>query len=228
MVNWYFDKSKVTETANTTRNKKSWYDIYNSAFLINNTDSISIYHKSKLVVGVEHMPFRNIIKPILGDYIINLGGTVGTHATQEERGVFTNNNISTAPIICYESVYGEFVTGYVQNGANILSVITNDGWWQNTQGHKQHLSFSRLRAIENRRSVARSANTGISAFINQRGDITKSLPYGVKGVLADDIHVNSELTVYTKFGDYIARVSFFIALIIFMYILTIRKKSLMY
>jgi|LGOV01.1.fsa_nt_gb apolipoprotein N-acyltransferase len=228
LVNWYFDKSKVTETANTTRNKKSWYDIYNSAFLINNTDSISIYHKSKLVVGVEHMPFRNIIKPILGDYIINLGGTVGTHATQEERGVFTNNNISTAPIICYESVYGEFVTGYVQNGANILSVITNDGWWQNTQGHKQHLSFSRLRAIENRRSVARSANTGISAFINQRGDITKSLPYGVKGVLADDIHVNSELTVYTKFGDYIARVSFFIALIIFMYILTIRKKSLMY
>jgi len=175
------------------------------------------------------MPFRDVIKPLLGDFIINLGGTVGTHVTQDERSIFTNNkfNISTAPIICYESVYGEFVTGFVQNGANILSVITNDGWWQNSQGHKQHLSFSRMRAIENRRSVARSANTGTSAFVNQRGDIIKSLGYEKRGSLSAVIKSSdAELTIYTQFGDYIARIAIFIMVVIFMYAISVRKGSL--
>ena len=229
-IRWYPNKDEVSETARVTRDGKSWYDVYNSAFSINNTDSIGIYNKSKLVVGVENMPFRNIIKPLLGSVIIDLGGTVGTLGVQKERTVFTNKNygITTAPIICYESVYGEFVTDFVKNGANILSVITNDGWWNDSQGHKQHLSLSRLRAIENRRSVARSANTGISAFINQRGDIIKSLPYGVKGSISENIKANSEITVYTEFGDYIVRVAMFIALIIFTYVLTIRKNSMTY
>ena len=230
LVQWYFDKNDATETARASRNKKSWYDVYNSAISINNSDSISVYHKSKLVVGVENMPFRNIIQPLLGNVVIDLGGTIGTLGIQENRSVFTNKNynITTAPIICYESVYGEFVTGYVKNGANILSVITNDGWWNNTQGHKQHLSFSRLRAIENRRGVARSANTGISAFINQRGDILKSLPYGVKGSISENIKANTEITVYTEFGDSIVRIAMFIAMIIFLYVLTIKKKSVAY
>ena len=227
LLHRYYDKNKVTETVNSTRSGNMWYDIYNSAFMIDNSYNIDIYHKSKLVVGVEHMPFRKVIKPLLGDYIINLGGTVGTHATQEERGVFENKhyNITTAPIICYESVYGDFVTGYVRNGANILAVVTNDGWWQNTQGHKQHLSFSRLRAIENRRSVARSANTGVSAFINQRGDIIKSLDYDTRGALSANIKANTELTIYSQFGDYFARIAILIATIIFIYTLTIRKNN---
>lgn len=230
LVQWYYNKDEATGTSRASRNNKSWYDVYNSAMAIDNTDSINIYHKSKLVVGVENMPFRNVIKPLLGNVVIDLGGTIGTLGTQEERSVFTNKNfnITTAPIICYESVYGEFVTGYVRNGANILSVITNDGWWNNTQGHKQHLSFSRMRAIENRRSVARSANTGISAFINQRGDIIKSLPYGTKGVITENLKANTKITIYTEFGDSIVRVAMFIASLIFLYVLTIRKKSLTY
>lgn len=230
LVKWYFNKEDVTETARATRNKKSWYDVFNSAIFLNDSDSISFYHKSKLVVGVENMPFRNIIKPLLGNVVIDLGGTIGTLGIQKERSVFTNENynITTAPIVCYESVYGEFVTGYVKNGANILSVITNDGWWKETQGHKQHLSFSRLRAIENRRSVARSANTGISAFINQRGDIINSLPYGVEGSISSNIKANTEITVYTEFGDSLVRVAMFIAAIIFLYVLTVKKKSLVF
>lgn len=231
LVQRYYNKDDATETSNAVRGGKMWYDISNSAIMIDDSDSIPVYDKSKLVVGVEHMPFRGFLKPLLGDFIINLGGTVGTHVTQENRDVFTNKKygISAAPIICYESVYGEFVTGYVKNGANFLSVITNDGWWQNSQGHKQHLSFSRMRAIENRRSVARSANTGISAFINQRGDIIKSLEYEKRGALNADIKASdSELTIYTQFGDYIARVAMFIAVLIFMYILSVRKSSLSY
>lgn len=222
-----YDKKNISETANYSKNGKIWYDIYNSAFMVDASKKIQIYHKSKLVVGVEHMPFRSFMKPLLGDLIIDLGGTSGSNATQKHRSVFINKHygVTAAPIICYESVYGEFVTEYVRKGANILSVITNDGWWENTEGHKQHLSFSRLRAIENRRSVARSANTGVSAFINQRGDIIKSLDYGVEGVISSDLKLNTEKTIYTLYGDSIARVAIFVVIFALLGTITDRENS---
>ena len=82
-----------------------------------------------------------------------------------------------APVICYESVYGEYSTGYIKKGAQAIFIMTNDGWWDNTAGHRQHLYFASLRAIEARRAIARSANTGISAFVNQRGDILQPTRY---------------------------------------------------
>ena len=218
LVSKYYTEEEASEFSNSYKGK-FWYDISNSALHFNINDSLKIYDKSKLVVGVEHMPFRNVIKPLLGDFVLNLGGTIGTHVTQDYRTVFENDKfgVKIGPIICYESIYGEFVTDYVNNGANILAVITNDGWWKESQGHKQHLSFSRLRAIENRRSVARSANTGISAFINQRGDILKSLKYDTKGSLSASINVNNELTIYTQHGDYIARISIFLFVLLLTY-----------
>jgi len=203
-----------------------WYDDYNSAFLMNNEDSTQLYHKSKLVVGVENFPYQSVLKPILGDVMIDLGGTVAMKTTQENREAFSlNNNYKTAPIICYESVYGEYVTGYVNNGANFLSIITNDAWWGDTQGHEQHLSYARLRAIESRRSVVRSANTGISAFINPKGEITKSLGYEERGSIKSDITLNSEKTFYVKYGDYIARISILIGIIIFAFTFIRHTKS---
>ena len=95
-------------------------------------------------------------------------------------------------------------------------MLTNDAWWGNTQGHKQLLSYTRLRAIETRKSVARSANTGISAFINQRGDIIKQLEYGKEGSLKQTLLLNDEVTTYVRYGDYIARISAFIGLGIFL------------
>ena len=138
--------------------------------------------------------------------------------TQDYRGVFTSSNTKfrAAPIICYESVYGEFVTGYVRNNANFLAIITNDAWWNDTQGHKQHLSLARLRAIETRRDIARSANTGISAFINAKGEVTSELAYNEKGALAGQITANEKLTFYVLAGDYIARISIFIMLFVFL------------
>ncbi|MCB0375164.1 MAG: apolipoprotein N-acyltransferase, partial [Sinomicrobium sp.] len=108
--------------------------------------------------------------------------------------------------------------------ANFLAIITNDGWWSDTQGHKQHLSYARLRAIETRRSIARSANTGISALINRKGDIISSLPYGTGGVLAGSIGINDTITFYVKYGDYIARLAYFTAGILFLFGLAKKKK----
>jgi len=148
-----------------------------------NNKGIQLYHKSKLVPFVERIPFPRLFKP-LEKFSINLGGTVGSLGEQEERTVFTSANglIKAAPIICYESVYGEYVTDYVKNGANILCVITNDGWWRDTPGYRQHFNYACLRAIETRRSIVQSANTGISGFINQRGEILQAT-HGGKAML---------------------------------------------
>ncbi len=221
------EKNKTTSQSNYVPNKNFWFNDYNSAFFLNNyTDSIALYHKSKLVVGVENLPYQNIIKPILGDVMINLGGTVALKTTQNERSVFRNfEGKSVAPVICYESVYGEFVTEYIQKGGQFIGIITNDAWWGNTQGHKQLLSYARLRAIETRKSIARSANTGISAFINQKGQITQSLAYEKQGSLKDTILLNDTITFYTRFGDYIARISIFIAFGIFLLAFTRRKTT---
>jgi len=203
-----------------------WYNDYNSAFMINSSEEDQIYHKSKLVVGVENFPYQSVLKPILGDAMIDLGGTVAMKTTQEDREVFsTLQNHNIAPIICYESVYGEYVTGYVRNKAQFLAIITNDAWWGNTQGHQQHLSYARLRAIETRRSVVRSANTGISAAINPKGEIMASLDYEKQGSLLVHVPLQKKQTFYVLFGDYIARVSLFILIFVLLFAFTRRRNQ---
>lgn len=216
-IDVFNDPLKVRSETNQY-NATTWYDDYNSAILLNTSGTIQQYNKSKLVVGIENFPYQDILKPILGDIMIDLGGTVAMKTTQEDRSIFTSSNskFKVGPIICYESVYGEFVTGYVRNDADFLAIITNDAWWNTTQGHKQHLSYARLRAIETRREIARSANTGISAFINAKGDIVKRLDYNVKGAIAGQIKTNDTITFYVKAGDYIARISVFVLLFVFL------------
>lgn len=227
MVDVFTDPSKIRPQTNQVKSGL-WYDDYNSAFFMNGeTDSTGFYNKSKLVVGVENFPYQDLLKPILGDAMIDLGGTVAMKTTQPNREVFTlDNGAKVGPIICYESVYGEYDTGYVKNGAEFLAIITNDAWWGDTQGHKQHLNYARLRAIESRRAIARSANTGISAFINQKGEITAKLGYGKQGSLKGKVILNSEKTFYVRFGDYIARISMFLALFIFLFAVVRKRKPL--
>lgn len=227
-IDWFHDKKRIRKETNTYKPRiNTWYDDYNTAILVNASDSVAKYNKSKLVVGVENFPYQHILKPIVGDALIDLGGTVAMKTTQDYRGVFTSSNhkFKAAPIICYESVYGEFVTGYVRNEANFLTIITNDGWWNDTQGHKQHLSLARLRAIETRRDIARSANTGISAIINSKGEITSRLAYNQKGALAGQITTNDKLTFYVIAGDYIARISIFIMIFVFLIGFFRKEKS---
>ncbi len=236
MYSMFTDPAKVRAQTNQLR-PGMWYDDYNAAFLMNNqTDSTQFYYKSKLVVGVENFPYQEILKPILGDIMIDLGGTVAMKTTQPNReSLITNDSVKVAPIICYESVYGEYIADYIKKspngdagGAQFLAIITNDAWWGDTQGHKQHLSYARLRAIETRRYIAQSANTGISAFINAKGEIVSSLGYEKQGSLKENVVLHSEKTFYVKHGDYIARVSLFLAAFIFLFAVVKRRgKELM-
>jgi apolipoprotein N-acyltransferase len=165
---------------------------------------VQFYHKSKLVPGVEQTPFSSslsFLKPAFEAF----GGSAGSYGKQDRPSVFySQNGIGAAPVICYESIWGEYVADYVLQGAQFIAVITNDAWWGNTPGKDQHLLYAKLRAIEARRWVARSANTGISAFINQRGDVVQRSGWWVSTALKADINLNDEQTFYVKHQDYIA------------------------
>jgi apolipoprotein N-acyltransferase len=189
---------------------------YNSSLLIDHKDRHTFVHKSKLVLGVEKIPFSSIF-PWLETLAIQNGGTSGTLGIEKVPPTMTVNNVTFAPIVCYESIYGEFISQQVKRGAEVLFVITNDAWWNNSPGHKQHMAFSRLRALETRRSLARSANTGISCFINQRGDVIKQSKYDEKTGLRARINLNKTNTFYTTYGDIIGRVLSAIGVLFFIF-----------
>lgn len=191
-------------TASSDYDKRSGVYIsrYNAAIQIENSPKVQFYHKSKLVPGVEQIPFSALtfLKPVFAGF-----GGGGSYGSQEKPSVFySQSGIGSAPVICYESIWGEYVADYVQQGAQFIAVITNDAWWGNTSGKDQHLLYAKLRAIETRRWVARSANTGISAFINQRGDIVQRSKWWTRTALKAEINLNDELTFYVKHQDYIA------------------------
>lgn len=201
-----------------------YYDVINGALQIGDShDSIPLYIKSKLVIGVEMLPYPQVLTKIL-DYV-DLGGMAGQVLTQEERNVFYGTDgTPTGTAICFESVYGEHYNGYIKKGAQAMFIITNDGWWDDTYGYKHHFNYARLRAIETRRSIARSANTGISAFINQRGDIIKELGWDIRGTITDDINLNDKITFYARYGDVIGRIAGLTFILLLLYLLAVKMK----
>lgn len=215
----YKEDEEKPSTASYLDRQGIWVDEYNSAIQIIPNQQPEVYHKAMLVPGVEIFPYINFFKPILGDVMLDLGGTTRSLGISKERKVFANpyNKSVIAPIICYESIYGEFVTGYVKKGANLLTIVTNDSWWGYSQGHKQLLVYAKLRAIETRREIARAANSGTSAHINSRGDIVDELPYGAKGALTAKVNLIDKETFYTKSGDFLSRICLFVigALLLF-------------
>jgi apolipoprotein N-acyltransferase len=217
---------ELSATARRFRDMEGHYDAYNTAIFLDTSVHIGLHHKSKLTPGVEKMPFARLMKP-LENLAFDLGGTVGSLGIDPERTVFMrrDDSLKIAPVICYESVFGSYVTQYVRKGANLIFVITNDGWWGNTPGHRQHLAFSRIRAIETRRSIARSANTGISAFIDQRGDLHQATSYWNPAVIRQKINANDKVTFYVLHGDYIARLSAFTSVFLLLIAISLRLRK---
>ncbi|MCX8079781.1 MAG: apolipoprotein N-acyltransferase [Bacteroidia bacterium] len=214
----FYDHEKPSSTARMDKNSGKYYDMFNTAIWIT-SDTVDVYHKSILVPGVEKMPFPSVFK-FLDKLAIDMGGTTGSLGMQEDRHVFSaKEGWKAAPIICYESVYGEYVGDYVRKGANVLCVITNDGWWGNTPGHRQHLKFGTLRCVEYGLPMLRSANTGISAVVDEHGKILKTLGYEQQGVLNGEISLYDSKSVYTSIKDIISRIMLVLSLVIFVFCL---------
>lgn len=179
-----------------------YYESYNSALLLD-TASASIYHKSKLVPGVEVLPR---FLGFMSEAFEKFGGTGGGYARDTAAKVLAlpNQSYKIAPAICYESIYGDYLTSFIRKGADIICIITNDGWWGNTQGHKQHMNYARLRAIETRKWIARSANTGISCFIDPLGNVLQPQPWDMAATIKMNVPATEGQTYFVKHGDYIS------------------------
>jgi len=185
----------------------SYYTMHNSAISVIDGEVKELYHKSRLVPGVEFLPYRKamfMFEPL----VKSLGGTTAGLGVSDSALVFEYpSGIKAAPLICYESIYGDYVREFVQAGANLLVVPTNDGWWDDSPGHVQHLQFAQLRAIENRRWVVQAANTGVSAIINAKGEILDQTQYDEAIALTGDVQLETTETVYTSMGDQIGRLA---------------------
>jgi len=207
----------TTKSIITTGKKKGKNRVvYNSALLINKGKKIQIYHKNILVPGVERMPFDKYSK-LMNKFLINIGGTSESLGTTTEEENFTSSSgMKVASAICFESVFGGYIAQRIKKEAGLIFFLTNDGWCKGTTGYLQHLSHTCLRAIETRRSIAQAANTGVSALINQRGDIIKKTKWWEKAVMQGELKSNDKITFYVKYGDSIGRVCSFMAIMLLM------------
>jgi len=208
-----YGPDKATKTARFDERGNSYYDVFNSAVAIKAGSPLQFYDKSKLVPGVETLPdFLLWMGPLFEKF----GGTAGGYGRSKECKVFSekNNPYITAPIICYESIYGEYIAGYVKKGANLLTIMTNDGWWGNTPGHKQHLVYAKLRAIETRKWIVRSANTGISAVIDNKGEIVQTQPWDKAAFIKAAVPAETGETFYVKYGDILSKIAVAFALLL--------------
>ena len=222
-----FFKYKKSRASKKLLDGPGFEEYYNSSMLIDYHDKPKFVHKSKLVLGVEKVPFSHIF-PSLEQLSIDNGGASGTLGIEDYAQVLKSKHIKFAPVVCYESIYGSFIAEQCKKGAELIFIITNDGWWGNTPGYKQHLAFARLRAIENRKSVARSANTGVSAFINQRGDILSKTEYWKEASISGVMKRNRTKTFYAQNGDLIGRSLGLGALILIVITLSKYFKKLFY
>ena len=217
-VKYYELGDKITDTARQIMG--GYCDIYNSAVAINGDGTENIHHKMRLVIGVETMPwwFKSLSE------LINLGGVTGQLGRSDKATVFEKGGVKVGPAICYEGLYGDWFARFVREGADVMIVMSNDGWWGNTPGHKRLFDFCRLRAIETRRAIARSANTGVSGFITSRGDVEQRLDWDQRGMLSQDIELSDRETAYVKYGDWVGRMGLLLTLLGVLYFTAYRVR----
>lgn len=163
-----------------------------------------VYHKVRLVPFAERVPYVEYV-PWLERFTISLAGISGwgkgTGTPVMEFDSRRNGRVKLANVICYESIFPDFVSGFVRNGAQFLTVVTNDGWYGFSYGPYQHAAIARLRCVENRRAMARCANTGITACIDRYGKVYREVPWWEPHVLTAEVPLASDLAFYTRHPD---------------------------
>jgi apolipoprotein N-acyltransferase len=212
-----FEGDDIPEDAKMSKSGGVAFRNYNAAMLLyKDRDGYKQenYYKQKLVPLGEKVPFVDLI-PVLGDWFkwsVGLGSwNTGTGIETQDLPLRSIDSAASEQdtaklwtMICYESVYPQFVRQFVNNGAELLFVITNDGWYGKSSGPHQHNQFAMLRAVENRRWIARSANTGISAVIDDKGRFLEETDLFVKTSVTQNFPLLNRKTLYTQLGDFIA------------------------
>lgn len=197
---------------------------YNSALFLEEGEIRNARHKQKLLPFGESMPFDWFYQ-VFQKQIEKDGGNSSSFGRDKEARVFdlvSAGKIGT--LICFESAFPDITSEMARKGAQILLVITNDDWWRDTPGYRQHFAYSRLRAIENRRFIARSANTGISGFIDEKGNILQSTTYKITDILSQKCQLYSRITCFSQHEAKIRYLILFFAL--FFFSISLLKKKL--
>jgi len=182
----------------------------NSAALLDPMGNmVSRYNKIHLVPFGEYVPMKRLLffaeslTRQVGDFISGTEYTLGT---------VDGHKVST--IICYESIFPNLVRQFVKRGSELIVLITNDGWFGMSSAPYQHLRMGVLRAVENRRWMVRTANTGVSAIIDPYGRIVSATPIGVRTILDGTAHFRSDRTFYTEYGDVFAYANVLIVIVL--------------
>ncbi len=219
----YYAPGTQPRTARKDPYDEGYYDNFNTSAGLDSAGRVQLHHKGRLVIGVENTP--TIVFDLLQFLVIDLGGVVGQIGIGQHGTAFTHDGVQVGPAICYEGLYGDFYGDFVRRGAQFMAIISNDGWWGDTPGYKHLFSISRLRAIEHRRAIARSANTGRSGFISARGDVGQTLGWEQRGVISAAVPLNSAKTFYTLYGDYLGRIAEYVLLLCVLYYVAYRVRK---
>lgn len=204
----YFQTSEPPSRDAMKAGENLYIQMYNAAFQIASGEPVQVYKKDKLVLGTERNPFKK-------QWNSSLGGAQAYNLSQaEKQTIFKSAKANVGTFVCYESLFGAYCAKFADLGADILCTITNDGWWLDTDLPTKHLRHSQVRAIENRRSVARCGNTGITAGIDQRGCIVKQAPWWEPTAINVILNKNKTKTIYSQLGDYIGIFDAFLSLFI--------------
>lgn len=218
----YHGTKPPTHTARATSSPEYWVDYFNAGIWLDTGKHIGIMHKNKLVPGVERMPYKEYFA-FLEQLTIDLGGTSGSLGYDDSIRVLGNKDLRVGLGICYESVFSDWCSGYTRGGAELLAVATNDGWWHNTSGHKQHLAYGTVRAIENRRWLIRSANTGISAVVDPTGRLVAQLGWWKSGSLHAGVVPRRDETFFVRYGDIIGLAASILSIVFLLALLVHRR-----
>ena len=176
------------------------YFLYDSAtFFRPDAPSTTRYDKIHLVPFGEYIPFKNLFF-----FARKLTAGVGDMDRGVSRTTYKQDGHTYAAFVCYESIFGDEIRRFVQNGAEVLVNISDDGWYGDTGAAWQHLNMVRMRAIENHRWVLRSTNTGVTAAIDPAGRVTVSAPRHIRTSLHVAFGYETDTTFYTAYGDLFA------------------------
>ncbi len=218
---FYDNPSDAPPSSHLIKETGQRYDAFNAMGLfLPNSDKIQKYAKIILVPFGERLPYADtfhfLIEPLQWGVGIS-NWAKGKDTTIFEMKRKNGEVIKFSGVVCYESIYPSFVREFVKRGAQFLVVITNDSWYGNTSGPYQHFQYSILRAVENRRSIVRCANGGVSGLIDPYGRVQKKTKFHEKTQIADIVKLNDEETFYTKHGDVIVYISFYLTIFTFVF-----------
>lgn len=201
-----------------------YYDSYNAALLISHDENTQVYTKNKLVPFMERTPLLNWFS-FLEKFHFSVNQMKASYSRIANPSLFFYRNMKIDPVICLEATFSDYVSQFVRKGANMIVVITNDGWTGNTSGYMQGADYTLPLAIEMQRPLIRCANTGVSMII-QNGHVTQSAGWHEKKVVLDDVVLNSSYSFFVKYGNIVGVISVIITACMLLYtgIIRITRK----